>query len=476
MNRTRPNVLLVTADQLRYDAVEPNAPGAPDTPHLARLAGEGVRFTRAFSHIPVCGPARQSLLCGRRPESFGGLWNAGGALRVASLPPDAWTWSRALSDAGYRTAFLGKWGVHPTFDPTDYGYDTYIGESAYRAFRSAAFPDVRFKNGFFGEPNPIPVEASSTHWLADRAVAEIRRLHEEGGPWHVALHFAEPHLPCRPSGEFAMMYDPAKMTPWPGFEETFERKPYIQRQQLYNWGIENFTWADWAPIVARYFGVVSQLDDAIGRVLQALDALGAAENTIVVFTSDHGDMCGSHRMMDKHYILYDDVVRVPMAIRWPRAVPANAVCNRFVYNFLDLAPTLLELLELETDEFTEGTLHGRSLAPLLSNRPAEAAPWREDVVATYNGQQFGLYTQRMIRTDRWKYVWNLTDVDELYDLETDPGELVNRIGDERAAGTARELRLRLYETLRADGDGFDNEWMRRQLLEGRKPVPQSFRA
>ncbi|TLS53242.1 DUF4976 domain-containing protein [Paenibacillus antri] len=466
MSRKRPNVLLVTADQLRYDAVEPNAPGAPSTPHLARLAAEGVRFAHAYSHIPVCGPARQSLLCGRRPETFGGLWNAGGALPVASLPPDAWTWSQALADAGYRSAFLGKWGVHPTLDPTSYGYDTYVGESDYAAFRKAEYLEVEFKNGYFGEPNPIPVEASSTHWFADRAAAELRRLHASGGPWHMAIHFAEPHLPCRPSGRFADMYAPEAIKPWPGFEETFAGKPYIQRQQLYNWGVERYTWADWSPIVARYFGVVSQLDDAIGRVLGALDDLGAADDTLLVFTSDHGDMCGSHRMMDKHYVLYDDVVRVPMAMRWPRALPQGTVLDRFAYNFLDLAPTFLELLELEADASVRAGFHGRSLAPLLSGRPDPS--WREDVVATYNGQQFGLYTQRMIRTERWKYVWNLTDVDELYDVQADPGELENRIGETELADTVRGLRVRLHETLRRDGDGFDNEWMRRQLVEGRK--------
>jgi len=461
--RTPPNILLITADQLRYDCVEPNAPGAPATPNLARLAAEGVRFAQAYSHVPVCGPARQSLLCGRRPESFGGLWNAGAALPVGSLSPDDWTWPKALQGRGYGSAFLGKWGVHPRLGPTAYGYERAIGAADYEAFRKAAYPDVAFAGGFFGEPNPIPVEDAPTHWLARQAVREIERLHAEGRPWHVALHFEEPHLPCRPSGRFSDMYSPADMRPWPGFGDTFEGKPYIQRQQLHSWGVESYEWADWAPIVARYYGVVSQLDDAIGLVLRALDQLGAADDTLVVFTADHGDMCGSHGMMDKHYIMYDDVVRVPMVVRWGGALPAGAVCDRFAYGFLDLAPTFAEAAGLDRPE----RLHGASLLPLLQGAE-KAGSWRDAVVATYNGQQFGLYCQRMIRTDRWKYVWNLTDVDELYDMGADPGELVNRIGDARLAGIVSELRRRLYEALRADGDGFDNEWTRRQLLEGRK--------
>jgi arylsulfatase A-like enzyme len=208
------------------------------------------------------------------------------------------------------------------------------------------------------------------------------------------------------------------------------------------------------------------MDEAVGIVLQALDRVGAADDTIVIFTADHGDMCGSHRMMDKHYILYDDVVHVPLMIRWPELVRQGTTCSRFVYNFLDLPPTLLDLLGLQAHD--SGNLHGRSLVPLLSGKE-ESAVWRDSVVASYNGQQFGLYTQRMIRTNEWKYVWNLTDTDELYDLLADPAELDNRIDDPVHAGLVAELRRRLYDTLRTDGDAIvANEWMRRQLLQGCK--------
>jgi len=258
------------------------------------------------------------------------------------------------------------------------------------------------------------------------------------------------------------MYDPAAIPPWPSFAETFEGKPYIQKQQLHSWGIEHFAWEDWAPIVARYYGSVSEMDEAVGRVLAELDALGEAERTIVIFTADHGDMCGAHRMMDKHCIMYDDVLHVPLVVRWPGVVPAGAECGRFVYGFLDLAPTLSEIASLGGPE---GGFHGRSLLPLLGGE--EPGDWREAVVATYNGQQFGLYCQRMIRTGRWKYVWNPTDVDELYDLAEDPAELRNRIADPDLAETLAGLRRRLHDEL-AGFDGLLNGWTRRQLLDGKK--------
>ncbi|WP_274649625.1 sulfatase-like hydrolase/transferase [Paenibacillus humicola] len=465
MEKRPPNLLLITADQLRFDCVGFSCKYPVRTPNLDALAGQGTAFTHAYSVLPVCCPARQSLLHGRRPETFGALWNYSGALPVAALPPDAYTWTRTLAENGYRSAYLGKWGVNPDHDATAYGYHSVVGESDYAKFAKERYPDVVYTNGYFGEPDPVPLADSRTHWLAARAVAKLEELQRGDGPWHLALHFPEPHLPCRPAGRFASMYDPAGVPEWDGFRETFEGKPYIQSQQLLSWGIESFTWEDWAPVVARYYGVISQMDEAVGQVLNALDRLGAADDTVVVFTSDHGDMCGSHRMMDKHYILYDDVVRVPLIIRMPGGKPGR-VSDSFVYNFLDLAPTVLELTGLSAAG--PGNLQGRSLLPLLTENE-EPAGWRRSVVSTYNGQQFGLYTQRMIRTKSWKYIWNCTDTDELYDLQADPAELTNRIGAPEHTELVAELRRELYGQLDADGDLLvRNSWMRRQLLEGAK--------
>lgn len=460
--KTPPNILIITADQLRYDCIGSSGIRPVLTPHLDRLAGEGIVFTNAYSHFPVCGPARQSMLHGRRPETFGALWNFDASLPVASLQPSDSTWTQTLSENGYSSAFLGKWAVHPERDATAFGYDSYLGEGEYAKFLKQNYPDVIYSNGPFGETNPIPLEDAKTHWLANQAVQQLDKLQSEEGPWHLALHFSEPHSPCRPSGRFASMYDPWSVEEWPAFKETFENKPYIQQQHLHYWGVENLTWSDWAPIVARYYGIISQLDEAIGRVLEAVKD----NNTIIIFTADHGDMCGSHRMMDKHYVLYDDVVRVPFIIRTPDCMSVNRICHEFVYSFLDLAPTLLELSGLS--DKASCTFHGSSLAPLLRDG-GELKDWRDSVVSTYNGQHFGLYNQRMIRTNKWKYIWNLTDIDELYDLELDPFELVNRVRDLDGSEVLQALRRQLIEQLRKDEDGVvvNNERMARHLLDGK---------
>ncbi|MDF2725572.1 MAG: sulfatase [Paenibacillus sp.] len=302
-----------------------------------------------------------------------------------------------------------------------------------------------------------------THWLADQAVRLIEKYAAAGQPWHLRLDFPEPHLPCRPHESFLAQYESEEIPVWRSFSDSFEGKPYIQKQQLFNWGLEHYAWSDWEPIVRRYYAIITQLDAAIGIVLEKLKQLGLERDTIVVYTADHGDMCGGHRMIDKHYILYEDVVKVPLIVKYPEHVPAGERIDSFVYNLLDLQPTLLEYAELAPQPF----FHGRSLVPLLLGEQPD--DWRTEVVSTYNGQQFGLYNQRMIRNRRWKYIWNLTDVDELYDLEQDPSELHNAIGDERHDDVLAELRSKLYEELKRIQDPFLKfDWLKRQLTEGRK--------
>lgn len=470
----KPNILYIMVDQQRYDCIGFSRDYPVQTPNIDALASEGVWFSNAYTHIPLCCPARQSFIAGRRPEAFGALWNYDLGPKMSAISPDEYSWARSLGAQGYRNAYLGKWHVHPQLDPTAFGYDEYVSDDEYGAFRQRMYPELKYNNGlhleegeqlssWYGSTDPVPLEHSRTHWLAARTIEKIESFAAEGQPWHIRMEFTEPHLPCNPSRPFSDMYDPGDIPPWRSFGDNFENKPYIQKQALYNWNVEHFTWDDWAPIVARYYAIISQMDDAVGRVLDALKRLGLENDTLVVFTSDHGDMCGGHRMMDKHYVLYEDVVKVPFIVKWPGGARSGAVSDAFVYNLLDIPPTLLELAGVEPP----AELHGRSLLPLLRGEPAD--DWRKEVVATYNGQQFGLYTQRMIRTDGWKYIWNTTDVDELYDLTNDPDELVNAIHRPELQPRVAELRRRLYDVLLREGDTLvDNPWMKEQLLNGRK--------
>ncbi len=466
---TTPNLLLIVSDQLRYDCIGFAQRYPVHTPHIDRLAREGIWFNQAYTHIPLCCPARQSLLNGMRPESFGSHWNYDLSLPIPALSPDGYSWPRELHKMGYATGYLGKWHVHPTFDPTHYGYQDYVSLHDYQLFRRARYGKTEYNRGFFGEPDPVPLADARTHWMADRAIDLITRYEEDHDrPWHIRLDFDEPHLPCRPSMPFASQYNPELVPQWDSFDDSFANKPYIQKQQLLNWDVEHYTWEDWAPTAALYYGLISQMDDAIGKLLMALDQFGIGDDTIVVFTADHGDMCGGHRMMDKHCVMYQDIVHIPFIMRG-KGIPSGVRRDELVYNLLDLPPTLSEWFG-----FQPGAFHGRSLSSLCTEIKDEHVErsqpaWRTELVSTYNGQQFGLFIQRMITDGRYKLVWNPTDVDELYDLQEDPAELCNRIHDNALKPLLTQLRSKLYDTLLAEGDRFvANPWMKRQLLQGSK--------
>jgi arylsulfatase A-like enzyme len=479
----RPNILLIQSDQHRFDCLGRSGHPQAHTPHLDRLAGEGVWFTHAFTPIPTCCPARQSLLSGLWPEQHGGLWNYDITLPVGLFESPAWT--TTLAGSGYRLGYVGKWHVHPDRTPLDYGFHDYVsvqdygtwrraeGLPAYEPVGAAVLGPAGGADGagvaarWFGGRDPVPVEQARTHWHAERAIDLIGRYAREGQPWHLRLDFDEPHLPCYATDTFLACVDPHEVAPWGSFGEDFGRKPYIQEQQLHTWGIAHLGWDSWAQYVARYLAVIAQVDDAIGRVLEALDRLGVADSTMVVYTSDHGDACGSHRMIDKHYVMYDDIVRVPLIVRWPGVARAGSTCDAMVTHALDLAVTLCDASGIDAPPGCQG----RSLVPWLEG--AVPYDWRTEVVSTFNGAQFGLYVQRMLRGDRFKYVWNPTDTDELYDLVSDPWEMRNLVGDAGAQDTLAAMRHRLLERLVAQSDRIvAAPWLREQLISGRKLGPR----
>ncbi|MGI6240181.1 MAG: sulfatase-like hydrolase/transferase [Christensenellales bacterium] len=455
---SKQNLLILMADQFRHDCAGYRGMRAVKTPNIDRLANAGAVYTRAYTPLPVCAPIRQSLVNGLHPNSFGAQWNYD-FFMTPTAAPTGMTWIEQLRVRGYRGAYVGKWHISPKYGAKDFGYTDVVPLGEHQAFQKQKYPDAAFEGGWLGCTSPIPVEDSLTHYMADRACDLLEEYAQTGENWHMWFDLGVPHLPCRPSEPFASMYDPKSIAPWDGFGDEFVDKPYCQRQQMLNWRQEEMTWADYQPMVARYFAMISQFDDALGRILGALERTGQAENTIVVFTSDHGDMCGSHQMLDKHYVLFEDNTRIPLCVKAPGRAPYQT--DSFVSGSIDIAYTIHDLMGLEMPD----GLHGRRL-PLSQ---AENVSPRGYITSSSNGQQFGLYTNRMIRGERYKYIWNLTDIDELYDLDSDPGEKVNLIREDALADILSELRKALYEELRAQGDPFvRGDWVTAQLLEGRK--------
>lgn len=458
----KPNILYIGTDQFRYDC-QGKVNSVVKTPNLDKLSAEGMFFTRAFTPIPTCSPARQSLLSGKWPSQHKGLWNYDITLPISFF--EEHTWTEDMSKAGYKQFYLGKWHVHPTKSPEDFGFDGYISNEKYYDWRKSQklpppTPSI-VGNAWMGGTDKAQLAQTSTHWLARQAIDQLKKFKKKGDPWHLRIEFTEPHLPANPIDSFLKMYDPASIKPWGNFPDKMKNKPFIQRQMLYNWGIEQYTWHEWSVYMHHYYAIISQTDDAIGMILNALKELSLDDNTIVIFTSDHGDAAGSHGLIDKHYVMYDEEVRVPLVVKWPGVVEPGSQSDQIVINGLDLAATIPEMAGFS---FMQGV--GRSLIPLF--RGEKPQNWRKYAFSDYNGQQFGLFVQRMIRNDQMKYVWNLTDIDELYDLQKDPWEMNNLISDPSYKDDLKILRQNLYVDLAERNDPIVPWVGKRHLLEGKK--------
>ena len=455
------NILLIHSDQHRFDCVGVNDRSRIRTPNLDRLARQGVNFTSAFTPIPLCVPARNCLLHGRWPVQH--LCIANWDTEAPRPPPEGLpTFIEPLKLAGYRLGYVGKWHVNREKGPLEYGFDEYVPDSQYHRWREAmGLKPVPRTNGWFGEVDPyITPDQSRLAWGADRVIEMIERAVEADRPFFVRWDPSEPHLPNVVPEPYCSMYEPDKVEPWPSFPDPLSGKPFIQRQQRRTWKIDGWGWEKWAPIVARYLGEVSLMDAQIGRILASLSQLGIEKDTLVVYTTDHGDMCGGHGMIDKHFVMYEDVVHVPLILRWPKEIPAGSVCDSFVISEIDLATTICRAAGAEVPP----TFVGRDLVGLARGGGDE----RANVYSTYHGNQFGLYSQRMVRDRRFKYVWNATDVDELYDLQADPGELNNLALDREYRDRLQEMRRRLLEWMEGTADPLANPWIIAQLLEGLK--------
>ncbi len=462
MSSQQPNFLLIHVDQQRADCL--GAAGHPvvQTPHLDRLAAEGVRFSHAFCPAPICLPARTSLMTGVYSTQHGAIVNAG-VEGYRPMRPDLPMFSHVLKAAGYWLGYVGKWQVGVEGSPLEHGFDEYVSDKGYLPWRRGQrLPALPTRNGWFGDVDVgVTPAQSSLGWGADHVIRLLKDAATRNEPFFLRWDPNEPHLPNIPPEPFASLIKPDDVPPWSNFPDPLIGKPYMQQQQRRTWGVEGWTWEQWAPIVARYLGVIALIDHQVGRILAALEELGLAQQTLVAFTSDHGDLCGGHGMIDKHYVMYEDVVAVPLILRWPGRLPAGRTVDALVTGALDLAVTFCRAAGADPPS----TFVGQDLLALCAEATQEQ---RDAVFAAYHGNQFGLYSQRMVRTRRWKYVWNATAEDELYNLQDDPAELTNRACDPTCSDALGQLRARLVAWMDETRDPLLNVWTRRQLLEGWK--------
>jgi len=458
--REPPNVLFLHTDQQRYSALGCAGNDAIQTPHLDRLADEGLRFSRAFVQSPVCMPSRESYLTGRYPSELGIFRNG------SPLPEDVRTLPEYLNSRGYDTANLGKLHFlpHAARDHTQphpsYGFDHLeISDEpgcypdAYRAWVARQEPDAlddvsvglppaakrqqpaSVKRGiehpqhrFPKEPVPFPADDDLTHtaFVARRTIDYLERHRDDR--FLCVSGFYSPHSPWVAPRRFIEMYDPGEL-PVPELPDELER----QRADLSADAPEDptFSEAERRGAYRGYYAMVSEVDHWVGQILDTLSELGIREETLIVFTSDHGEDLGDHCSYGKGFPARDNVSRVPLVVAGP-GVEGGRVVDGLV-ELVDLVPTLIDL----TGGPVPSDLQGNTLAPALAG---EAVPERDAAVTeSHDG--------KVLRTDQYRYTISTDGEERLYDLAEDPMEYDDVSDDPEYNEAITDCRRRLLQRL-----------------------------
>ena len=303
-----------------------------------------------------------------------------------------------------------------------------------------------------------PPEAHEEQFVAHLACEKLREFAAADQPFSLVVSLWGPHQPYYPSADYADMVDPSEIPEYPSFRDDLSGRPFryqfhreISHRSSQSWP----EWSTWQEILARCYAQGHQTDAAVGDVLDTLDELSLAENTIVIWLADHGDAVASHGgLWDKSSTFIEEVARVPMAIRWPAAIEAGQPSDQLVSN-MDATATMLDAAGIDAP----GYMHSRSVLPLCQT--PDKADWSDELICEHLGHSY-LFPQRMILHDSYKYVFSLHDMNELYNLQEDPFEMNNLIHDPQYADVIAEMRGRLVGHLK--GSDMRNQRMKRLLL------------
>lgn len=437
----RPNVLVILTDDQRWDAlgVVQREMGKDAlfpwlrTPNLDRLAAEGARFSNAFVTTSLCSPSRASLLSGRYARRHQVLNN------FTEYPDDLPSYPQRLKAAGYETAYIGKWHMGEDNDAQRRGFDHWMSHRGQGNY---------FDNEFNIDGTHRTIAGYYTTVVTDHAVEWIGKPHAT--PWMLVLGQKAPHGgPIQPEPRFAGALDAFAVRTPVNYDDyrASDGKPAWLAESLTTWHGAKGPLYDLKrhdTFVRTYLATLLSVDEAVGRVYEALRSSGQLDDTVIVFTSDNGFVLGEHGRVDKR-TMYEESIRVPLLVRYPRVVEPGTVVSRMVISH-DLAPSLIDLADAAPLE----DVTGRSFVPLLRG---QATTWRDAFLYEYNYEKQFPYTPnvRGVRTDRWKLIRyphgdGTPDrfTAELYDLQSDPYEMRNLIADPAHASQRREME-RLFD-------------------------------
>ena len=445
---SRPNVVFILSDDHRFDflgCVE-SCPDFLETPHLDRLAASGVHLQNAFVTTSLCSPSRASILTGQYMHHHGVVDNQ------HEVPPGTTFFPQRLQAAGYQTGFVGKWHMGHENDEARPGFDHWVSFPGQGVYFDPTFNINGTRKAFTGY---------TTDLLTDQAVEWLQQRQDTDEPFCLYLSYKAVHYPFEPAPRHHGRYEEAPID-YPetmaNTERNYRTQPRWVLDRRYSiHGIDHMETGafdkdpvpDFDDLYHRYCEAVHGVDENVGRVMEVLEQLEVADNTLVVYMGDNGFHLGEHGFYDKRDA-FETSIRVPMLMAWPARLPAGKVVDQMVLN-IDVAPTILDFCGVDPAATRE--MDGRSMRPLFAAQPAD--DWRDHILYEYRWEwNFpATPTTLAIRGPRYKYVYahGLWDQNCFFDLQTDPLERHNLIAVPAFQEKIAAMQQQLFEELGESG-------------------------
>ncbi len=424
------------------------------SPNLDKLAEEGVAFTQAYTPMAHCCPARASFFSGLMPSRHGVWNNVNNAYAINRGPyDDVRMFSEDLRDAGYDMRYTGKWHVSALGrqTPARYGWKEMMQYDEVLLDQSEIWEKVRANSetedvqgvNVVGAPgynfsnicNEKEDAKSMDRETVEIALDALDEITARDDPWCLYVGFVSPHSPYDADKEFLDLYDLDSIKLPESYYDEMEDKPEYYRKVRKNY--ESLGEKGTRDAIRHFWALCTKIDRWFGMLMEKLEESGEKDNTVVIFCSDHGDYLGEHGLFQKQVPAFLGAYKIPVIMSWPSGIRNPGRRESSLVSLTDFAPTFLEIASEKTDQY----FSGNSLMPFLKNEKPES--WRREICTQCEGTE-QLFTQRMVITHKYKYVYNGFGKDEFYDLENDPHEIVNQISNPEYKDKMENLVMKMW--------------------------------